>query len=56
MEVGNKVLVTDVSSPFFNHKGIVEDFENMNKRDGDALVLVRFGKKLYWFLACDLCE
>lgn len=54
MKVGDKVIIRSDISKLNGRLGIVDDFENINKCEGDGLVLVSIKNEIYWFFAKEL--
>ena len=56
MEIGNKVRVNNSDSPLHKSEGVIEDFENLQLRDKNSLILVKLkGRRGHdWFYGKEL--
>ena len=55
MEVGDKVIINNEALRFHGHTGTVADFENLQLRDDNSLILVNLGRNVYeWFFGREL--
>jgi hypothetical protein len=56
VKIGNKVRVNNLDSPFYEREGVIEDFENLQLRDENSLILVSLNDRrgLDWFYGWEL--